>query len=439
MEIINGFGGEKCSCGKVHKAEIDDIIVESGAISKLPECIEKYNAKRVFVLSDINTYNAAGEKVTSVLDKHSIGYSQYVFADKALKPDEYAVGAAIMNFDTVCDIIVGVGSGVINDICKILSNTAKLPYIIVATAPSMDGYASATSSMSLGGLKVSLPSKAANIIIGDIDIIKNAPLNMLKAGLGDMIAKYISIGEWRISNIITGEYCCDAVAELVRGAVKKCVDNAELLLKCDEEAVRAVFEGLVIGGIAMAFAGVSRPASGIEHYFSHLWDMRELEFGTNADLHGIQCAVGTLYAAKLYEKLKTVSPSRDKALKYASGFNYEKWSEKLRGFLGKGADTMIALEEKEQKYDLEKHKKRLETIILNWDKIMEIISDEIPSALEIENLLVKTKMPRTASEIGIDESLVPMTFEATKDIRDKYVLSRMAWDLGITEELKQAL
>jgi glycerol-1-phosphate dehydrogenase [NAD(P)+] len=84
----------------------------------------------------------------------------------------------------------------------------------------MDGYASGTSSMSLDALKVSLTSKCANVIIGDIDIMKNAPLNMLKAGLGDMMAKYVSICEWKFSNVITGEYYCERVAGLVRGAVK---------------------------------------------------------------------------------------------------------------------------------------------------------------------------------------------------------------------------
>lgn len=65
-------------------------------------------------------------------------------------------------------------------------------------------------------------------------------------------------------------------------------------MKGDKKAVTAVFEGLILCGAAMKFAGVSRPASGIEHYLSHIWDMRGVEFGTPVELHGIQCAVGTL-------------------------------------------------------------------------------------------------------------------------------------------------
>lgn len=437
MNIISDFEKEKCPCGKTHTAAVEKIIIENGAIGHLPKCINEYNGKKAFILADINTYNAAGEKVCRILDEGGIQYSKYIFGEVSLSADEKAVGCAIMHFDNNCDIIIGVGSGVINDIGKILSNTAKLPYIIVATAPSMDGYASGTSSMSLDALKVSLTSKCANVIIGDIDTMKNAPLNMLKAGLGDMMAKYVSICEWKFSNVITGEYYCERVAGLVRGAVKKCTDNAKALLKRDDAAVRAVFEGLVLGGIAMAFTGLSRPASGVEHYFSHIWDMRELEFGTKADLHGIQCAVGTMYAAKLYDKIKNIEPDKDKALKYVSNFDYDEWSNKLRDFLGKSAETMIELEKTEQKYSVEEHKKRLDVIVSNWDKIIGIINDEMLQPTEAEKLLKAMEMPLKAEEIGIDENIIPMTFEAAKDVRDKYVLPRLAWDLGIMDELKQ--
>ncbi len=435
MNTSSFFKSFECKCGKKHNSLIDDCIIEKGAISKVAECIKRYNAKKAFIVADINTYSVAGKQVCDSLRHNKIEFSEYVFQKETLEPDEQAVGSAIMHYDNSCDIVVGIGSGVINDISKIVSATADVPYIIVATAPSMDGYASATSSVSLDGLKVSLPSKCANVIIGDIDILKNAPERMLKSGFGDMAAKYISICEWRISNIITGEYYCEAVASYIRGALKKCVDNAENFLKRDEEAVKALFEGLVIGGVAMNYAGLSRPASGVEHYFSHIWDMRGLEFGLKVDFHGIQCAVGTLYAAKIYDKLRGYIPDREKALNYAKSFDYEAYKEKLRAFLGRGAEPMIALEEKEQKYNIKKHSERLDIILNNWDRILEIINEEVPASSEIEKLLDTINAPKTASQIGIDHKLLPMTFEASKDIRDKYVLSRLCWDLGLIDDM----
>ncbi len=435
MELLEAFCRETCACGKPHTAAVDKIIVEKGAIQRLPQCIRVYNAKKVFVLADVNTNAAAGETVCTLLEKEHIPFVRYVFPDTAIEPDEKAVGSAIMHYDSTCDLVIGVGSGVIHDIGKMVSSTAGKPYFIVATAPSMDGYASATSSMNRDGLKVSIPTKCAEVIIGDIDVLRMAPTKMLQSGLGDMLAKYISICEWRIAHLITGEYYCERVADLVRSALRRCVENAEGLLARDERAVAAVFEGLVIGGIAMAYAGASRPASGVEHYFSHVWDMRGLEFGTSVDTHGIQCAVGTLAAAKLYAQVKQIKPDREKAIAHVHSFDYAAWSRQRKAFLGRGADAMEALEKKEQKYSVEKHAERIEIILENWERILEIIEEEIPSVAELEALLDKIDAPKTPADIGIERDILPLSFAATRDIRDKYVLSRLVWDLGISDRL----
>ncbi len=424
----------KCSCGKVHNAFIDDCIVESNAVKKLPHYISKCGGTRPFIIADTNTYGVAGEKVHNALG--DIPFSEYIFSDDRVVPDEASVGSAIMHFDNRCDIVIGIGSGVINDISKIVANVSKLPYIIVATAPSMDGYASATSSVDMDGLKLSLPSKCANIVIGDIEILKTAPERMLISGIGDMLAKYISICEWRLSNIITGEYYCEEIASIVRNAVSACVANAGGLLSRDDRAIKAVFEGLVIGGVAMNYAEVSRPASGCEHYFSHIFDMRGLEFGTQTDFHGIQCAIGTLYVARVYEQLKNLTPDREKAEKYAASFDLMAHNTFLRDFLGKGAEAMISLDQKEKKYDISSHKERLERILNNWHHICEIIDEELPAGSKIEKILDTLHAPKSVSEIGADERLVPLIFKSTKDIRNKYVASRLCHDLGVIDEIK---
>ena len=185
----------------------------------------------------------------------------------------------------------------------------------------------------------------------------------------------------------------------------------------------------------MNYAGLSRPASGVEHYISHVLDMRAVEFGTPMDLHGIQCAIGTLIAAGMYEKLKTLTPDREKALAHAAAFDYDNHQKMLRELLGKGAESMIALEAKEKKYDISAHAQRLEVIFHNWDAILQIIDQEIPSLQTLLALMDTIDAPKTLEAIGIEESLLPDIFRATKDIRDKYVLSRLAWDLGEEEAL----
>ena len=434
IEKMNAMNGVSCRCGKKHSFSAD-VVVGKGVVKQLPQYIRKFQANKPFVLSDVNTYAAAGERVCRILEEDGISYRNYSFPNPALEPDEHSVGSAMMHYDTSCDIIVGVGSGVVNDIAKILSNISGKPYIIVGTAPSMDGYASASSSMTRDGLKISLPSRSADVIIGDTDILCQAPLHMMKAGLGDMIAKYVSICEWRISHLITGEYYCEDIAQLIRSALKRCTDNAAGLLQRDEAAVQAVFEGLVIGGVAMNYAGLSRPASGVEHYISHVLDMRGAEFGIPVDLHGIQCAVGTVIAVSLYEKLRKICPDREKALAYAAAFDKEAWFATLRQLLGKGAESMIALEAKEGKYDVAAHKERLEVILAHWGEILQIMDEELPSSAQLDQLMNTIEAPKTLADIGADENLLPVIFRATKDIRDKYVLSRLAWDLGVLDEI----
>ena len=434
VEKLYAMKGVPCNCGKTHSFSAH-LVMGRGAVNQTPKIVKDYGAKKVFVLSDVNTYKAAGEQVCALLQESGIAYTGYSFPEEVLEPDERTVGAAVMHMDAGCEMVIGIGSGVINDTGKILAALSGKPYMIVATAPSMDGYASATSSMTRAGLKISLPSASADVIVGDTDILCRAPLKLLKAGLGDMIAKYVSICEWRIAHLLVGEYYCEEIAQLVRSALRLCVDQAQGLLKREPAAVQAVFEGLVITGIAMNYAGVSRPASGVEHYISHVLDMRAAEYGTAVDLHGIQCAVGTLIAVKLYEKLKAVIPDREKAFAYVEKFDFAQWSQQLRKLLGKGAESMIALEAKERKYDAQAHKQRLEKIIENWDAVLQIMEEELPAAQWLEALLDTIDAPKTLADIGTEESLLPIIFQATKDIRDKYVLSRLAWDLGVLEEL----
>lgn len=434
MQLLHAMNGRLCSCGKVHTFS-SEIITGSGAIHRLPEVLSRYGSRKPFILSDIHTWQAAGQAVCSLLEENGISFSSYSFSDEALEPDERSVGSAVMHMDHSCDIIIAVGSGVLNDIGKILSSLSHLPYIIIGTAPSMDGYASASSSMTRDGLKISLSTRSADVIIGDTDVLRQAPQRMLISGLGDMIAKYVSICEWRIAHLITGEYYCEEIAQLIRSALKRCIDNAQGLLQRDPEAVQAVFEGLVIGGVAMNYAGLSRPASGVEHYISHILDMRGVAFGSPVDFHGIQCAIGTLLSLRLYERLKSVTPNRQQALNHAAQFDFTAWCQELRTFLGNGAETMIAQEAKEKKYDPARHAQRLEIILSHWEEIIQIMEEELPSSQFIEHLLTGIGCPTSLSDIGTNDMLLPMIFRSTKDIRDKYVLSRLTWDLGIEDIL----
>ncbi|MBQ9393546.1 MAG: sn-glycerol-1-phosphate dehydrogenase [Oscillospiraceae bacterium] len=423
-----------CGCGHTHSTAVEDVIVGKGVLSRLGEVLERYGARRAFVLSDPVTDRVAGQRVVSLIRQAGAEAVPFVFRS-CPKPSEEYLGSAVEHYDLSCDAIVTVGSGVLCDIGKILSALTGRPHIVAVTAPSCDAYAAGTSSMERDGLKVSITTRAPQVLIGDSEIMKTAPDRMLQAGLGDMLAKYVSICEWRISHIVTGEYYCPTVADMVRQALDECVRHSEGLMRREDDAVCAVFEGLVLSGVAMAYAGLSRPASGAEHYISHVWDMRALQFGTPSDLHGIQCGIGTLICARVYEQIKSVVPNRQKALSYAAAFDRDDWARQLRQFVGEGADAMIESEAREHKYGAAEHRARLEHILAHWDEILAVIGEELPSAARIEAILNAIGAPKTPEDIGIDSALVPATFRCAKDIRDKYVLPRLCWDLGILDEI----
>lgn len=437
LTLMKEINNKRCICGKTHSFECD-IYSGKGAINSLPDALKKYDSKKVFVFADKNTYNVGASYVIKILNDAKLPYSFFVF-EESPKPDERAVGAVTLHCPSDADTVIAIGSGVINDIGKMLTAIGNKTYITVATAPSMDGYVSTSSSMCRDGLKVTIASKSPDVVIGDTDILKTAPKKMMVSGIGDMLAKYISICEWRISNLITGEYYCPKIAELTRTALKNCIDTANGLISGDENAPCALFEGLLIGSAAMNYAGISRPASGVEHYISHIVDMRYEEFGTPSDFHGIQCAIGTYMAAKLYDKVKKITPCYEKGKLYAESFDLSAWNEKLTNLLGKGADSMIKLEEKEGKYDVTKHASRLKLIIDEWESILKIINEEIPTVEELDSIYDKLSIPKSLTEIEVDNSILPDIFRASKDIRDKYVLSRLLWDLGIIDELANTI
>lgn len=431
------IGSFACECGKTHTPGVKKVIIEKGAIRRLPEFLKEIGCVKPFLLSGHDTFAAAGDLVVSALDEAKIPYEKYVFPISPVRPTEVTVGSALMHFDYSCDAIVGIGSGVINDTGKMLARATGLNYIIVATAPSMDGFISRTSSMDRDGLKTTIDSKAPWGVIGDLDVLCNAPMHLLRAGVGDMLAKITSLREWKLAEIIVGEEYCPVIAALVQKALDKALSRTDGLLKRDPESVQAVLEGLLIAGIAMDYAGVSRPASGMEHYFSHLWDMRSLAFeDCRFEQHGIQAGIGTLYTLMMYEKLLSegVKPEYDRAMQYVANFSLEDWNRRLLEFVGPGAEAMIAGENKEHKYDPAKHRKRFEILEEHWNEITEIIGS-MPSSAEISRLMDSIEFPSGAECIGYDREGVKTTCLMTKDIRDKYVGTRLLWDLGVLEDI----
>ena len=291
-----------CACGKSHKVDIQAIRVGSGVIQELPGILRDLGASHIFLVADNYTYEAAGRQVEQLLDQAGLAYHKRVFqTETPLVPNEYALGSVLAAMTSQDDMLLAVGSGTLNDVTKYVSARTGVPYVIAATPPSMDGYASTVAPTILDGFKTTLPAVYPAAIVADVDILKDAPMPMLTAGFGDIIGKFTSLADWRLSHQLNGEYYCPEVAGVIEAAVETCAANAKALAQREPQAIQAVTEALILSGLAMGMVGVSRPASGAEHQMAHYWEMDALRRGEEHPLHGNAVGVGTVLAASLYE------------------------------------------------------------------------------------------------------------------------------------------
>ena len=289
MDMNELLQGVDCACGRRHTCAIGAVYVEPNVAARLPQLCQDY--KNILVVADENTYGVSGAGVEKYVGAKIA--DRVIFSGKTvLIPNEDAIEAVYAHMDGI-DLIVGIGSGVIQDLCKYVSFHKGVPYYIVATAPSMDGYASSGAAMITGGMKVTYSAKVPDAILSDPDVLKDAPMDMIQAGYGDIIGKYSALNDWKLGHAVNDEYICPFIYDLTMDMVKKVLPMNEQLL----------MEALVFVGIAMSFAGSSRPASGSEHHLSHYFEITGIVDGTDYLPHGIDVVFSTAITSRIREKL----------------------------------------------------------------------------------------------------------------------------------------
>jgi glycerol-1-phosphate dehydrogenase [NAD(P)+] len=410
-------GRKNCSCGADHLCAIDKILEGPGTIAQAGELLAPYNLP--LLVCDKNTRRYAD--IAAGLIKNA---ELFMYDESEPLPDERntdrleaALGRA--------DIIVGVGSGVINDICKLVSHKKGLPYCIIATAPSMDGYASTAAAMITGGLKITYFTHVPRYIIADTDILKKAPLEMIRAGFGDMLGKFSALNDWKLSHIVTGESFCPFIYSLMEDALSCVVSLADRLTARDDDSIRALIQGLIISGIAMAFADNSRPASGSEHHIAHFFEVVGLINSKGSLLHGTDVAFGTYITALLREKVVLGRPSQKK-----KPMDLALWEQNIHRVYGPGADGVIELQRAAGW-----HQKDLTGVIgRRWEEILALLKAH-PSSAQIARLLklAGLKFEDYIEFYGVD--LINDAIFYAKDLKDRYTFLRLTDDMNIAGEL----
>lgn len=293
-----------CACGRIHRVDIGCVAIERGALERLPGLCAAY--RRIVLVADSNTWRVCGHAVPAYLGDRLAAQLVFPVENGHVVPNEESVAAIETILPANADLIIGVGSGVINDLCKFVSFRRALPYFIIATAPSMDGFASSGAAMIWAGMKVTFTTHTPSAILGDLDVLCAAPRDLIKAGYGDMVGKYNSLCDWRLAAALNDEYICPFVHDLVKETADNIVDMAEGLMAGNPDAIRRLTEGLILSGVSLSMVGTTRPGSGSEHHLSHFAEIVGLIRGEFHYSHGLDVGYAAVLTGAMRERMAAI-------------------------------------------------------------------------------------------------------------------------------------
>jgi len=422
-----------CSfCGREHYIPIKRIITKKGAISLLSSfLLDLVKGRRVLILSDNITYDVAGKRceenlkgeyeVTSVILKPESG--KRVHAEEKYLPQ-------IFKNAKNQDVLIAVGTGSITDMGKYVSNELKIPLISFPTAPSMNGFTSGVAALLMRGLKITIPVKPALGILIDTRIISSAPLELIKSGFADSLAKSFANTDWKISSMISGDFFCPLPLKITTQAEEKYINKAEELLQRNEKVISYLMEGLSAGGFSIILAGKSSPASGGEHLISHFFDIEANKRKREPfSYHGLQVGLGIIISSTIYERLKGLSSREVERRLRNKKIDYD---EEIKSF---GKDAPLIKKEFSKKVSILKElPKKLPSL---WNEIKEKAFPLVHSSQKIRDSLKKTGCPLCFKEMGVDKSLAYKAIMTSRYIRGRLTILDIASELGILREIAE--
>ncbi|MCO6565492.1 MAG: sn-glycerol-1-phosphate dehydrogenase [Apibacter sp.] len=438
--------------------------IETHILNDIPQIFkEQFPGKKAIVIADPNTYRVAGKKVHEALKNAGLeGVEPYILDDPNLYAD-YIFVEKIRDYLKDKEVTpIAVGSGVINDLTKRASSELKRPYMCVATAASMDGYSSAGASITNKGAKITHACEAPKVLVADIDVIAAAPPLMTASGYADLYAKVVSGADWILAAELAdpnhpkkGIEPMTGAWNIVQDGLTEALQDPTGAKNGNPKAIELLTEGLMLGGFAMQSmeswgAGVSRPASGSEHQFSHLWDMEHHTFkgemakkfglypnqDEQAPSHGFKVGIGTLAITALYEVF--LKESIDRLDVEAA---VEKWptlESQLKEIDEMFAGTEIhpfAVAQTTDKYvTKEELREQLNKIKKSWPQLKVKLRNQVIPFEETKKRLAAVGAPVEPEEIGITRKRLKDSFYRAHKIRSRYTILDFAYRSGYFDQ-----
>jgi len=395
-------------------------------------CALRSKGSRIRIVADRNTWKAMGEEVEQKLRSAGLATRSTIYEEQYLAADAESIFRLLVDDDPEERLYVAVGSGTITDIVRFATHRTGRAFVSMATAPSVDAYASIVAPVVVEGMKRTVPAQAPVAVFADSEALARAPRAMIAAGFGDMICKFSAVADWRMGALVWGEPFDEAIARRSVEAAKACVDAAAAIGETKPEGLATLMAAVVESGLCMAEAGHSRPASGAEHQYSHFWEMRLLLENRPPVLHGLKVGIGTIEAARLWDIVRGISRDRAAELLRASRLPDRAAEErKIRAAYRGAAEETIAAQSRflgmsEADYEALKAK-----LLEHWDDIQSFVRS-VPSEEETRRLLELAGCPTDARKLGLGRKEIAQSIACAHYIRDRFTVKKLCRMLGVS-------
>jgi glycerol-1-phosphate dehydrogenase [NAD(P)+] len=409
-----------------------------------PLVAELLPGRTAIVVADETTWAVAGEATTASLTASGVALAEpYVLPGTPPPYADYQAVEALRDHLAPLDVVVVlVGSGTLNDIAKRASSELDRPYVCVATAPSMDGYAAFGASISKDGYKQTLACPAPIAVVADHRILAAAPGRMIASGVGDLVEKLTGGADWILADALGVEPLDEDVWALVQDPLRDALADPEGLRDGVVEATVGLADGLVLSGLAMQAHQSSRPASGAGHQCSHLWEMEGLGVHDDPPLsHGLKVGLGTIMLTALYEE----ALRRDLgALDVDAAVEaFPAWEAIARSIRREGFSEQLlpaALAQSEAKHPTpDALRARLTVLREQWPTLSERLREQLLPAEEVERILATVGAVTHPSQIGLSPEAFRATYTRAMRIRSRYTLLDALHEAGVLESCIDAL
>jgi glycerol-1-phosphate dehydrogenase [NAD(P)+] len=399
-----------------------------------------WGQRPAMIVADANTFAAAGR---DVVDSFRRGgqpcVAPFLFPEHDLRAEYHHVGEIERALKTTEAIAVAVGAGTINDLSKLASHQLGQSYMVVATAASMDGYAAFGASIVHEGAKQSFPAPAA--ILADLEVIEAAPAAMNAWGYADLLAKLAAGADWLLADALAVEPIHAEAWNMVQGRLRQQIADPAGIRSGDSAAIRRLFCGLIASGLAMQCSKSSRPASGAEHQFSHLWDTQcHTHLGTTPP-HGFKVGIGTLASVAMYEQiLSLLLEDLDVERSCATWPPLKTILTDVARKCDRPELATMAIRETQAKYvDVDQLRLRLERLRDVWPSLRQRLQTHLMSWDELRDRLDTAGCPTRPEQIGISATRLRESYAPAYHIRRRFTVLDLAAQTGLFESLLERI